>query len=696
MQRLRSTCFIRKLISATFALLMSFTAHAAGWKPELIKPEGKLRGPADAIKVKIVAPAETIQRLGLELDGFDVSQIVSFNNSIASFTPPQPLAYGEHKLRLLEYQTDGSTLVRGSWTLSIRKSLAFDDAELQGNVWLDVSARVADRDLGTPEPDKVNLGGGTHIQGKIAKGDWQVSGNSDLIYNKNKSLMPRGADSGNADLGHFLVTAQNGPVVAQVGHFNASPTDNLVMQGFARRGVSLGFNWADKRDNLTAFSQRTQDVVGFQDGLGVGDSQNRSDGVVVTSHPLSQRDKLLVSAVYVNGAGPEQTGSAGSGVVGETTYTKGSAADILADSNFLDQRLRVRGEYATSDFDFDGNGIDLNNDGIIDINQAPKRDHAYTALVTYTPWHNKLVSGRPLIWDVGLENKRIGSYFRSPTNPGGVADQQAIHGYTDLSWSGLYLYAALGTTTDNVNDDPARARIKSTDSTLTTTYTPSITVQPGAAGKSPVTPWYGQPSYTLALTKVDQTVEDAGGGFSVGGLNTTTSLSLTAGFSYPTWNWVISHIVSKNDNKTGQSVDSRNVVTQFALTKNVNQLLNLSTNVQYGTIEESNPPVNVTAKNTDTWTAGLSLGYLINPHMNALLQLNYNDSQTSDHSLDSTSRDMIASLSWAVRQAHGLSPGVTLWLEGQLHDVTSTSTTLTNQDSYQVFLKVSLGWTPKF
>lgn len=696
MQGLRTFKLVIKLISVTGFFILSLAAQAASWNPELIKPVGELRAPGDPIKVKIVAPAETIQRLGLELDGFDVTQIISYDGSVAAFTPPQPLAYGDHKLRLIEYQTDGSTVVRGVWTLSIRKSMGFRDAELRGKVWLDVSARIADRDLTVPEPDRVNLGGGTQLQGKIANGNWEVSGNSDLIYNKNESLLPRGVNGGKADLGHFLVTARDGPVVAQIGHFNASPADNLVTQGFARRGMSLGVNWADNRDNITAFSQRTQDVVGFQDGVGVGDAQNRCDGVVVTSHPFSQRDKLLISAVYVNGAGPEQTGSAGSGVVGDTTITKGSAADILADSNFLDQRLRVRGEYAASNFDFDGNGIDFNHDGIIDINQDAKRDHAYSASVNYTPWNNKLVGGKPLIWDVGLENKRIGSYFRSPANPGGVADQQALHGYTYLSWSGLYLYAALGTTTDNVNDDPTRARIKSTDSTLTTTYTPTVAVQPGEAGKAPVTPWYGQPSYTLALTKIDQTVENAGSGFTVGGFNTTTSLSLTAGFSYPTWNWVISRIFSNNDNKTGQAVDSRNVVTQFALTKNVNQLLNFSTNLQYGTIEESNPPANVTAKNTDTWTAGLSLGYLISQHINTMLQLNYNDSQTSDHSLDSTSRDVIASLSWAVRQAHGLSPGITLWLEGQTHNVTSTSSTITNRDSYQVFLKLSMGWTPKF
>lgn len=695
MQGLRQIKIIIKCLSVAVCLLMSISAHAVSWKPELIPSAGKLRTPADPIKVKIVAPAETIQRLGLELDGFDVTQIVSFDGSVATVIPPQPLAFGEHQLRLIEYQTDGSTTIRGAWTLSIRKSSAFSKAELEGKVWLDVSARVADRDLTAPEPDKLNLGGGTQIQGKIANGKWQISGNSDLIYNKNESLMPRGANGGKADLGHFLVTAQDGPVVAQVGHFNASPEDNLVMQGFSRRGVSLGVNWADNRDNVTAFSQRTEDVVGFQDGLGVGDAQNRSDGVVLSSHPFSNRDKLLISAVYVNGAGPEQTGSSGSGVVGDTTHTRGSAADILADSNLLDHRLRLYGEYASSDFDFDGDGIDLNHDGIIDINQDAKRDHAYSAMVSYTPWHNKLVRGKPLVWDIGLENKQIGSYFRSPTNPGGVADQQSIHGYTDLSWSGLYFYAALGTTTDNVNDDPARARIKSTDSTLTTTYTPTVAMQAGEGGKPPVTPWYGQPSYTLALTKVDQTVENAGGGFSVGGFNVTTSVSLTAGFSYPTWNWVVSHIVSKNDNKTGQAVDSRNVITQFALTKNVNQLLNFSTNLQYGTIEESNPPVNVTAKNTDTWTAGLSLSYLISQHMNALLQLNYNDAQTSDHSLDSTSRDLIASLSWAVRQAHGLIPGITLWLQGQRHDITSTSSTITNQDSYQVFVKLSMGWTPR-
>lgn len=684
------------LIGIPGGCLIASTAHAAVVKSELLAAKGDLRGPSEAIRVRIQASADTIQRLAMELDGFDVTQIVSFENSVASFTPPQPLSFGNHKLRLLEYKEDGSTVVRATWTLSIRKSTAFQDAELQGNVWLDASERIADRELSTPKPNRFNLGGGAQLNGSIANGDWKFSGTTDLIYNKNKDLMPRGADAGNTDLGSYLFTAENGPVVAQVGHFNAAPFDNLVMQGFNRRGASIGLNWDDKQNTITAFSQHTQEIVGFRGGLGVGDAENRSDGIVISTHPLNDRDKLFVSVVYVDGSGPDQAGTTGSGVVGATNITRGNATDMVADSNFLDHRLRVRGEVAATDYDFDGNGVDINNDGIIDLNQPAKQDNAYSAQVSYTPWHNKVVAGKPLGWDFGLENKRIGSYFRSPANPGGIADQKTLQGYTDLSWSGLFVYAAVGTVTDNVNGDAARPRIKSNNTMLTTTYTPQLDIPAGKAGAAPVLPWYGQPSYTLALNKVDQTVENAGGGFSVGGFNTTTSASLVAGFSYPTWNWVVSHVVSKNDNKTGQAVDTRNVVTQLALTKNINQLLNLSTNVQHGKIEESNPPAGVTAKDTDTWTAGVSLGYLINQRMNASLQLNYNDSQTSDHSLDSTSRDMIASLSWAVNQAHGWTPGTTLWLEGQLHKVTGTATTITNQDSYQVFLKVSLGWTPKY
>jgi len=676
----------------------ALATQATSWAPVLIDPGGELRAPTDPIKVKISAPSDVIQRLTLELDGFDVSQIVSFDNGVASFTPPQPLSFGEHKLRLVEYQTDGALIERGLWTLSIRKNSVFQDAELTGRVWLDASGRIADNNLSEPAPDRFTLGGGSQFQGKVVEGVWRVNGMADMLYNKNQSLMPRGADAGNVDLGNFLLTAQNGPVVAQVGHFNASPVDSLVMQGFTRRGVSVGLMSNENQNSLTAFSQRTEDVVGFEGGLGVGDPQNRSDGVVLTSHPLrDQPDKLLVNLVYVKGVGPDQSGSSGSGLAGDSTSTEGHATGLSADSNFFDHRLSVRGEYARSHFDFDGDGVDLDHDGITDLNLAAKTDYAYSVRVGYTPWHDKLLAGKPLAWNLGVENRRIGSYFRSPANPGGIADQLALHGFTDLNWSGLYAYAAFGNVTDNVKNDPLRPRIKSTDATLTVSYTPMIAA--AVPDQTPTTPWYGQPSYTFGLTNVDQTVESAGGGYAEGDLNTTTSASLAASFSYPSWNWMVSQVVSTNDNKNAEAVDSRNLVTQLSLAKRVSDKINFSTNLQYGVIAETNPPAGVIAKDTDTWTAGMSLGYAFRPDMNMNLQSNYNDAATSDHSLDSSSRDLIASLSWAVRRADSWRPGLTLWLEGQRHDVTgtaatttTTTTTIANADSYQVFLKASVDW----
>jgi hypothetical protein len=700
--RVRKKTLVSAVSTACFlslSPLVSLTAQAADWKPELLTPiKGGTQKPADAIRIALPkVPEEVIQRLALELDDFDVTGMVVREGSQAVFTPPQALAYGDHQLRLVEHLPDGNIVERGVWNFQVRKTSAFREAQLQAATNLIAGYRVADDDLPQPELRKSNYAGTAQLQGVLANGPWRTTGEMDLLYNSNKALMPRGVENGNVDMGRFLLTGEAGPVVAQAGHHTIGP-DSLIMQGFNRRGVSLGLQSKSLASSITAFSQTTQDVIGFQEGLAIGNSENRTDGVSATVRPIpAYKDNLLISAQYLSGEGPSQSGAVGTGVAGDPTKTSGNAGAVIADTLFLDKRMRIRGEYAFSRFDFDGQGRDTDLNGTIDSNQPVEHDQAYQGLFTYTPWHNKVINNKPLAWNLGVENKKIGTYFKSPANPVGIADRESLRGFTGVNYSGVDVQVSIGRDTDNVNDIELLPQTETWQKVFVTTFVPQLNMQPGADGKMPELPWYGQPMLNLTWIDIDQDVEKSGAGLSTGALSATRTLSLNASFSYATWSYGLSHTIGQNDSTI--AVDTKNRMTQLNANARIGEKLTVGPILQYNYIDESNPPSGLTAKNSTTKTLGLNAGYTFTQRINATMGYNVNSQDATDNSVNTKSADWTGSLNWIALPAQGNVPGLTLSLEGLYHDAEDLgnfATAAGNQNNYQIFLKAALGWMPSF
>ncbi len=669
-------------------------AQAQEWQPQLA--DAGTRKPADPIRINLPQlQANVVQRLALELDDVDVTQTVTRQDNQITFTPPQPLSFGDHQLRLVEHGADGSITERGLWKISVRKTAAFREASLQGNVTINLVSRVSDKNLTEPKPDKSQANGAAQLQGVIADGNWKITAQMDLIANSQITQMPRGAGHGHSDVGNFLITGETGPVIAKAGHHSVGP-DSLIMQSFTRRGVSVGLQSGDKAHTATGFSLRSQDVVGAQEGFGVGDSENRTDGLVITSRPIStRRDALAVSATVLSGEGPVSAGATGTGTAGDNTIAAGRAAGFVADGNLLDRRMRLRGEYAVTRYDFDGSrGRDTDLNGTIDVNQDPEKDKAYAALLTWTPWTNKMVNNKPLAWNLGVENKRLGTFFKSPANPLGVADRELVRTFTDVNYSGFTAQLSLGRETDNVNDIALLPQTESLQTVVSLSFTPQQAQVPGPDGKTPPPPWYGQPTYNATLIKLDQDVEKAGATLTTGALNETQNVSLTATFSYPTWSWSLGHTRGENTNFRQTAVDTKNNMTQLNANFRVGEKLTLGPTLQYNQIKESDAPTGITAKDTDTTTAGLNIGYQFTPKVNGNLGLNLNKVKTTDNSQQATTHDVTGSLNWNLAQPQGARPGVTVSLEGQLHDVDDRITTSNTINTYQVFLKVAISWLP--
>lgn len=688
--------FVRAVSCACwFSFCATAFAQQGDWQPTLVKPEG-VRGPGDPIQLLLPKlPVTVLQSIALELDDVDVTGLVSTpDGEHASFTPPQPLAYGEHSLRLIEYAPDGNIIERGVWTIDVRKSAAFREASLQSNMTVNLQRRIADENLAQPEPSMNHADGAVQLQGAIADKGWRGSAYIDMLGNSQSELMPRRDDK--IDMGQFLLTGETGAVSAQVGDQLVGP-DSLIMQKFVRRGVSAGLRSQQGDSSVVGFSVRTSGITGFQQGLGIGEGDNRTDGVVITSRPISaDRDALVLWATYLTSQGASQAGTAGAGIAGDPTATSGTAASLAADSQLLNKRLRLRGEIAKTRFDFDGAGRDTDFDGVVDSDLPPESSRAHTALVAYTPWHDKLLDGKPLAVNFGVENRRIGTFFRSAASPAGIADRDLLRAFTNLNWSGLDLQLSTARETDNVDKQELLPRTETRQHFVAASYAPQINLVPASAGEQPSLPWYGQPSFSASWLGMNQDVTHAVTGFETGALRSAGSTTLGAIFNYSSWNWGVNHSLATTDDLRGFSSDLRVRTTQLNAGFRVGTALTLTPTLQVSDTEELDPPAGFIERSTKTTTARLSLNYLFSDTLYATLAYGRNKLKITDGSVDSTTDDIDGNLSWIAVRPIVMRPGVTFSLAGSYREKADSIVPVVNQPIYQIFLKAAIGWSPSF
>ncbi len=673
------------LVTLLAALLPTLAAATVptDWTPELLVPEKGIRAPLDPVRFLLPElSAATLEKLALELDSFDVTAYVSSaDGRHAEFTPPQPIGPGKHELRLIEYQAGGRMVERGRWTLEIRSGEGYRDASLNGTLVFNLTRRLASDNLAAGAPGPNQADGALSLRGTMADDDWKVTGAADLLGNSQHAQLLR--KDGPIDLATFLVTGEKGPVVAQVGHHAVGP-DSLVMQGFSRRGVSAGVKSADGGAALTAFALNTGNVVGFQDGLGVGDSDKRTVGAVASVKPLAGRD-LSIWGTWLSGAGQDQTGSSGSGLAGDPARSKGHAAALSGYGVFLDNRLQVRAETARSHFDADGPGTDTDGDGKIDSDEPYRDGNGHLLMLSMSPWGTLEAAGRPVALSFGLERRRIDTWFRSPAASGAARDTDLWKGGMHFDWAGLHGDASLARATDNVDDQPNVARSRSLQGNFSMGWYPEFAPD---AGGQPAIPWYGQPYLGLAWGQTDLDVINGTGALAAGALRNTDSLTLSATFSRSTWFWGVSHTLGKDEDRRQAAPDLSLSSTQLFGSVQVSERLSLGPTVSYAVTSESDAPAGVTAKDRTTLTAGLYASYTLSDTVNLGAGYSLSDDDTSDGISQRRAQDINARLSWTMAQPKEHRPGLTLMLDGNQHEESGSGA---GADNWQVFLRAVIG-----
>lgn len=651
------------LMTVLLACAAPHVFAANEWQPRLEPlPTDQFRGPTTPFAIRIPAevPLETLQRLALELDTIDVTQFIDNSRApVYVFTPVQALSYGAHQLRLVEYTPEGDIIERGVWDVEVRKSQAFREATLNANGNLDLARQIANNDS-IPDEDRNSASGSLTLDAQAANGGWRGTAHLPLVFDD--------AADRKADVADFLFTSTQGAVTVQAGHHNI-PSDSLVASSIYNRGISATATTTDQGQSVTGFVMHSSPISGARDGLGIGDTNDRVDGVVWTGYPVRANGRYVeLSVAYVDGKGPDD----GSGALGDPTVTNGTAWSLSADAGWKNNRYRLRGEYAGSKYDFDGSG-----------GFDPEKDNATSVLFTYRPWDQKIVDNQPMDLALNIEHRRIGPFFATPAGQSPTSDRDLLRTSANFAWAALRIDAALSQEDTNVDSNNLLPTDRTDLASLAFNYSPL----PSNDTQNPYGPW-GQPNYSLTLTNQKIKTRELPASYSGNSVdNSTDTLHLGADFTHQRWNWGIAYDTTDFNDATNFESDTRDANTDVRAMFSVSDTVTLSPHVQVG--RRKYKDTDVTSR---TDLSGVNVTYNPTERWQTYVNLDVNRERVSDDSIDTRTKTITAGITWMAIPSTTNRPGVNLTLDGSKTDMTDNIDPAQSTDRYQIFFRVSVGW----
>jgi hypothetical protein len=627
-------------------------------------PQGYYR-PDDRITFLVPAdlPIERLQRIGLELNDIDVTAFVQREGERAVYLPPQPLAYGAHRLRLVEQAGDGAVMELATWTVQVRRSQAFREADANAELDFASQQRVADKNLDGGPPRNTRQGA-LQLESRVADDDWDLYAATGLLHNSQPGQMPRGQRT---DLAFGVVEGARDRLAFRAGD-QVIPASSLVLRNFARRGVSGRASFDALRSEFTAFAMRTEAVTGFRHGFGVGDSGNRTDGAMLGVSPLADRpERLHIAVVHLDGEGT----SVGSGVVGDSEAIRSTASSLAVDSRLHDQRWHLRGELARS------------NSGFAQGLGPPGResDSAHSLLALYSH-PQRIARDAALRWSAGAEQSSVGPYYYSLGNPALAADRRLQRLFGDVHWGGWTVNAQLARETDNVDNDPTLPRLRSEFLTLGSNYAPEWTARDEGFMRL-----FNQPTLALVVQDMSQHHDRVPEAYAGNDVDQDTRV-FHAGLRFVpgAWSWDIGHTRTRFRDEAGLQSDYDNDLTELGVDFMLGERYTLRPRIQSN--RQRDRSLAVTNRTT---TAGLGAwAALIPGSLDLSLDYSLHRERSSDDLVDTDSHAISGMLSWQLREARAQRPGIALFASGSYFG--NTGATAFGGDTYQVFTGVRVGW----
>ena len=493
----------------------------------------------------LILPEEMIPgtpgMLSLELDGMDVSALAERRGADLIYTPVRPLNPGEHELRVVFYGEQGRVQELGHWTFEVRHSQRFRELYAQGQLDLALSQRVADSYHG--QGDDFLAQGGGRLESGVSGENWRLDNNLDLVAVNDKDLAIAGRQ---VDLARFNLRGEYDRYRLALGDQQLSSA-SLIQDGFERRGISTGARLPVWGGSVSLYRAASQQQVGIDAGLGSDDADNRFTGGRLELWPFrGDGAQLMVAGERLSGRTSEPGYAsidpfASIDPLADPVTHEGEAWNLTMDGLFFQRQLRLRYEQAESEYDFDA----------ADGGFEPERDNAWSALMVLDP-----APADDFNWRLGLESKKMGTWYKSLANRYAPADKQLERVFFEIaknkwSWDGGYAVED-----NNLSGDTAYAISETRHWNFNTRYFDYDLPE------GPVLSVLGQPSYSLAASGTTLQDSYTPDGFLVNDLE-TRRYGLTAGFKKAQLQWSAGYHYNTLDDATGYQPQTRTRATQL-------------------------------------------------------------------------------------------------------------------------------------
>lgn len=655
-------------IAITLTTAVAGTAAAADWTPRLEAPAaGEYREPDEPFVIRLSAPYPgDAGRLALELDNIDVTsrvQPVDDSYTVFVYRPYEPLTRGPHVLRLVEYAADGGIVERGRWTVRVR----LVETRVSPNLNYGASQRL-DEKPESSEPSRSQGQGSSRIEAYTDNGRRRYEATGDFLIDSNTAT-GAGDDPRTVEIGDFLFSRDSAHTNLSAGHHFPGAVQgvgqgNLIFDGYQRRGLSATAHDGPLGSAITGFALRTESIRGFEEGLGVGDPDNRISGGMARIQPFAN---VAVGLGYVSGEGVD----AGFGTGASDDSLEGSAGNLVVDSSWLDRRLSLGAEAAYSRLDL--------GPGFGEIS-----DRAYAANLAFAPHTGLALGDRVLRWDASLSYVDLGAGFRSIGNLGQIANLEEYRAGLNAYLGGVSLNLSGARTEDNVDSDLY-------PSTRTETVNALLGWQPAVAAD--FGGWFFRQPYASLTLLGDrrETVRQPAVSAALPVDLRTRGYVLNLGFGHPFGRWALSGGTTLTDDDTDLTPDMRYDTAGLEINFQVGSRYSLAPGVSHDTTTDRDNHVSL---RTTSLRLSQYLAILTN-RLDLQLGVALNRSGTSDDTQETEQWSGDMRLSWY----HG---PVTLWLAGNYFEVDSRMVDFfggppvvfeQNLDTYQVLMGISLNVT---
>lgn len=295
-----------------------------------------------------IKPLFDSQKLLVLLDGTDISALLSITSGGFEFRPPGNLAPGSHTLNVTSYTPEGKEFGR-EFKFSTRHSKPFEEISSNNQITILYEKSMGKSKEASNIPsykEESNL----ESDSKLKEKGWELTFKTNVRH-FDQNLQPPSPLENGFSLANYLVqgkyTDNRFNFLGETGDVVINETSNTV-QGLARRGGNFVFQSKDLHLQLRTFAVKSEQVFGFNGGMGIGGTTD--DHILGVSGDVGLlSDKVRFRTIYVTGG--EEGNSLGVSTTGGAK--KGNVLGFLLTTDFFKQKLTTEAELDISKFDAD-------------------------------------------------------------------------------------------------------------------------------------------------------------------------------------------------------------------------------------------------------------------------------------------------------------------------------------------------------